>query len=107
MMMIDMENRWAYKGSITTPPCRRFVFWNVLHTIYPIKQKHLDLFLKQLERGDEGKLAQRGNWRKVNRVDLHNVISVIDKIPIKAFSQDTYNINVNIYNQGSQQSSCT
>jgi hypothetical protein len=21
MMMVDFENRWTYKGSVTTPPC--------------------------------------------------------------------------------------
>jgi carbonic anhydrase len=30
MMMVDMTNRWVYKGSVTTPPCARFVYWNVV-----------------------------------------------------------------------------
>jgi len=42
MMMFDMQNRWTYKGSVTTPPCATAVYWNVLTTIYPLKQKHLD-----------------------------------------------------------------
>jgi len=42
MMMFDMKNRWTYKGSVTTPPCKQNVYWNVLTTIYPIKQKYLD-----------------------------------------------------------------
>lgn len=41
MEMVDSENRWIYKGSVTTPPCGRFVYWNVLSTIYPISAKHL------------------------------------------------------------------
>jgi len=44
MMMVDYTNRWVYKGSVTTPPCAKYVFWNVLSTVYPISQKHLDLF---------------------------------------------------------------
>ena len=44
MMMVDTSFRWVYKGSVTTPPCARYVYWNVLRTIYPIKKKHLDLF---------------------------------------------------------------
>ena len=36
MMMADMNNRWVYKGSVTTPPCDTFVYWNVLTTVYPI-----------------------------------------------------------------------
>lgn len=37
MMMVDMESRWVYKGSVTTPPCERYVYWNVLQRVYPIK----------------------------------------------------------------------
>jgi carbonic anhydrase len=44
MMMFDMKNRWTYKGSVTTPPCAQNVYWNVLRTIYPIKQKYVDQF---------------------------------------------------------------
>jgi len=44
MNMFDMNNRWTYKGSVTTPPCAQNVYWNVLRTIYPIKQKHLGQF---------------------------------------------------------------
>jgi hypothetical protein len=41
MELVDMNNRWAYKGSVTTPPCSTFVYWNVLSTVYPIKEEHL------------------------------------------------------------------
>ena len=37
MMMVDMDNRYTYKGSVTTPPCAQNVYWNVLRTVYPIK----------------------------------------------------------------------
>ena len=37
MMMVNMWDRWIYKGSVTTPPCAEFVYWNVLRTVYPIK----------------------------------------------------------------------
>ena len=63
MMMVDMNNRWVYKGSVTTPPCAQGVYWNVLSTIYPIKAEHLALFTAQLDRGEEGELGTRGNWR--------------------------------------------
>lgn len=64
MMMIDTSYRWVYKGSVTTPPCDRYVYWNVLKTIYPIKKKHLDLFHAQLKRG-ENHLYDTGNWREI------------------------------------------
>jgi len=46
MMMVDMNNRYTYKGSVTTPPCAQNVYWNVLRTVYPIKLEHLELFKK-------------------------------------------------------------
>ena len=36
MNMVDMKNRWVYEGSMTTPPCAKTVYWNVLTTVYPI-----------------------------------------------------------------------
>ena len=44
MMMVDMDNRWTYKGSVTTPPCAQNVYWNVLQTVYPIRQSDLNNF---------------------------------------------------------------
>ena len=62
MMMVDMDNRWTYRGSVTTPPCAQNVYWNVLRTIYPIKQKHLDQFIGELEIET---LHKTGNFREV------------------------------------------
>jgi len=101
MMMADMNNRWVYKGSVTTPPCDTFVYWNVLTTVYPISQKHLDLYKAQLQRGENGQLANRGNWRLIQPVDLHNVIRVSDtKLGSDMMSSNApkYEININIYN---------
>jgi len=81
MELVDMNNRWAYKGSVTTPPCSTFVYWNVLSTVYPIKQEHLDQFQAQLARGGgetTGSLADIGNWREIQEVDGHDVIYVTD-----------------------------
>jgi len=74
MEMVDNNQRWIYKGSVTTPPCARFVYWNVLSTIYPVSAKHLALFKEQLNRGEDGNLDERGNWRLITPVDEHNVI---------------------------------
>ena len=44
IMSVDTDNRWVYKGSVTTPPCAQTVYWNVVNKVYPIKQKHLDFY---------------------------------------------------------------
>jgi carbonic anhydrase len=64
MEMVDFNNRWVYKGSVTTPPCATFVYWNVLSTVYPVSQKHLDLFKANLEKNTPG-LAEWGNYREI------------------------------------------
>ena len=76
--MVDKNNRWVYQGSVTTPPCAQKVYWNVLRTVYPIKQKHVDLFKAQLTRGEEGRLVDFGNWRVIQPVTTQNVGVVTD-----------------------------
>lgn len=68
MMMFDMNNRWVYKGSVTTPPCATTVYWNVLRRVYPMKQKHLDQFKKQLARG-----SLTTNYRVTLPIDTQDV----------------------------------
>ena len=50
MEVVDTDNRWIYKGSQTIPPCEEAVYHNVLSTIYPISQTHIDQFKEQLAR---------------------------------------------------------
>lgn len=42
MKYADLNNRWAYKGSLTTPPCTKTVYFNVLKKVWPIEKKHLE-----------------------------------------------------------------
>ena len=103
MNMVDTDNRWVYKGSLTTPPCTRYIYWNVLNTIYPISKKHLDQFKAQLNRGEDGNLDERGNWRDVTPVDTHGVVRVADSkfgTEMSTSNAASYNININIYNSG-------
>lgn len=75
MMMFDTDNRWVYRGSVTTPPCDTNVYWNVMRDIYPIKQRHVDQFKKQLKRSG---LETTGNNRLIQKIDdqdLHIVVA--------------------------------
>lgn len=91
MMMADMDNRWVYKGSVTTPPCDTFVYWNVLKRVYPLKQRHLDLFMSQLERGNLHKI---GNYRETQAIDNHDpyIISTTTTKPIDVNLNDALKV---------------
>jgi carbonic anhydrase len=74
MEMVDSNKRWVYKGSVTTPPCGRFVYWNVLSTIYPVSLEVVQKFKNnQLNQGEGGLLDERGNFRVIQPVDDHDV----------------------------------
>jgi len=76
MEIVNFNKRWMYKGSVTSPPCGTYLYWNIPSTIYPVSQKHLDLFVnKQLSKGEDGNLDDIGNWRAtVSEEDEHGVI---------------------------------
>ena len=44
MNILNTEDRWAYNGSMTTPPCDEKVYWNIVNKVYPIKEAHLNTF---------------------------------------------------------------
>jgi len=46
MNMVDLSNRWVYKGGLTTPPCTRVVFFQVVHRVLPISQRWYDAYIK-------------------------------------------------------------
>jgi carbonic anhydrase len=73
--MLDMSNRWVYKGSLTTPPCSAngHVYFNVIKNVYPISEKHYEQFRKQLERGAH-ELGKTGNYRVIQEIKGQNPI---------------------------------
>lgn len=69
-MYFDTNNRWAYKGSNSIPPCHDKWYKTISMTVYPIKQRHLDLYKKsQVARG-----VPDGNYRAIQATtDKHMV----------------------------------
>lgn len=64
MDIIQMEHRWIYKGSETFPPCEKYVYWNVIKRIFPIKIEEFVKFQALMEaRKDE--LGGIGNNRAI------------------------------------------
>jgi carbonic anhydrase len=67
MTLANFNERWVYKGSVTTPPCATNVYWNVVSTIYPVKQKYVDQFKTQLAKVTG--LDKTGNWREIQPIN--------------------------------------
>ena len=65
MDIIPWSKRWIYKGSMTTPPCDRFVYWNVIDRVFPIKKEHVDLYKAKLAAIGVKTEGKNGNWREI------------------------------------------
>jgi len=39
MEVFNFGDRWVYIGCSTLPPCKKYVLWHQLRTIYPIELK--------------------------------------------------------------------
>ena len=78
MKIVEMDYRWIYKGSTTTPPCHRNVFWNVVRRVYPIKERHLKLFKNKLteKKDDVGNTVNHRRLQKINDHEIHFVGAV-------------------------------
>ena len=81
LSIINMKDRWTYKGSLTTPPCSTSVLWNVLTTVYPIKQSHIDEFKTQLARNKDYNLAEVGNFRVAQTINDHDLMMIQSESP--------------------------
>jgi len=44
MEALDWGNRYVYKGSLTTPPCDQYVYWNVIRRVYPVSAEVVRYF---------------------------------------------------------------
>jgi len=37
MEVFDFSDRWIYLGCTTLPPCKKFIIWHILRTVYPME----------------------------------------------------------------------
>ena len=103
MMMADMNNRWTYTGSVTTPPCAQNVYWNVVRTIYPIKKRHMDQFMNQLKRSG---LEKTGNYRLIQKETADHNPYIIEGGSASSSGQSV-DVNINMTGGSSSGSSTT
>ena len=75
MNIISLNDRWVYKGSSTIPPCERYVFWNVIKRVYPIKKEHMKWIKIKLKKMN----AEPGNYREIQTKLNKSVVYVQSK----------------------------
>ena len=79
MAVVDTSNRWVYKGSLTTQPCTEGIYWNVVNTVYPIKQYHLDYYKAAVKKNYDTatKGWENGNYRTARAPGAEHKIRLI------------------------------
>ena len=82
---LETDNRWVYKGSVTTPPCATTVYWNVLNKVYPIKPEHFLLYKEHIwKRQNPGAdIDYYGNYRAIQEYNGHDLKMVVAQPPVE------------------------
>jgi len=89
---LDTGNRWVYKGSVTTPPCAKLVYWNVLNKVYPISERHLFLYKQHLVNRPTKKnnyVDYTGNYREIQAYDEHDLQMIVTPSVAEAAAPST------------------
>lgn len=84
---LDTDNRWVYKGSVTTPPCGKIVYWNVLAKVYPVSKRHFWWYKDQLAKRPSKTYANKfvdytGNYREIQEYNGHD-LKLLKTTPVK------------------------
>jgi len=66
---LNTNYRWVYSGSVTTPPCAKAVYWNVIATVMPIKERHYRLFKDIITKKSPNYVTPTGNYRVICKLD--------------------------------------
>merc|ERR1712046_100771 len=84
MNALNTEKRWSYSGSLTTPPCTQGIYFNMMQTVYPIKEYHLNIYNRALKANaaPASKAAEKGNFRTARPAGPeHGVLRVTNELP--------------------------
>ena len=75
MNVFNFEDRWAYLGCTTLPPCKKYTIWHILRSVYPIETRQYIL----LERKFEENIAVLGsseNNRAIYPINGQDIIYI-------------------------------
>jgi len=79
---LNTSYRWVYSGSVTTPPCAKAVYWNVIATVMPIKERHLKLFKDVITKKSPNYVGSTGNYRVICKLDKQDPKLMIPESPV-------------------------
>ena len=76
--MLDFNHRFAYRGSLTTPPYTEHLLWNVLENVIALQPRTLKLFENHnITKGISGLYpALGGSNRVLQDINDRNIIRV-------------------------------
>lgn len=78
---LDTSYRWVYSGSVTTPPCAKSVYWNVVARVMPIKEKHYRLFKDIITKKSPTYVTPTGNYRVICKLDKQSPQLMMPNVP--------------------------
>ena len=67
MDRIDFSNRWIYKGSMPAPDCLQYIYWNIIHKVYPIGNHDIQTLRDALTKVGIDYTDGIGNSREIQR----------------------------------------
>lgn len=88
---IDFNNRWAYEGSLSTPPCSRIAYYNIAKKVYKLHPEDLEkikrgmidknekFFKKWADDGlEDPRKIWYGNIRNVQPLDTQKPVIIVN-----------------------------
>jgi hypothetical protein len=82
---VDWNNRWAYEGSLTTPPCTRLAFFNVAKKVIPVSEATVKAVKDKMTQEDSRFFTKwSGNNRPPQPLNGQNVVEIVNAVDPEA-----------------------